>query len=87
MNDKFTEQRIIVNFLVKLNKSGTDIFDKFKLVYGVDAVSRAHVFEWAKRLRKGEWMRMMTRVWDVHCLPKWTKMSIGGECWSDLTYF
>ena len=54
MNDTFMEQRIIIRFLVKLNKNGTDFFNKLKLVYGEDAMSTSRVFEWAKRVRKGE---------------------------------
>uniref|UniRef100_A0A8C4QZV8 Mos1 transposase HTH domain-containing protein n=1 Tax=Eptatretus burgeri TaxID=7764 RepID=A0A8C4QZV8_EPTBU len=53
MNDKFMEQRIIIKFLVKLNESATDIFDKLKLVYAEDAMSRSRVFEWAKRFAEG----------------------------------
>ena len=61
------------DFGKKLNKSGTDIFDKLKLMYGEDTMSRSSVFEWAKRFAEG----LKTRSWDAHRLPKRTKMSKG----------
>ena len=47
------EQRIIIRFLVKLNESGMDIFNKLKLVNREDAMSRSRVFEWAKWFAEG----------------------------------
>ena len=52
-DDKFMVQRIIIKLLVKRNESGTDIFDKLKVVFRENAMSRLHVFEWAKRFVEG----------------------------------
>jgi hypothetical protein len=52
MLDKKTEQ-VIINFLVKVKKTTTEMFNLLNEVYGENTLSRAHVSEWCKRLSEG----------------------------------
>ena len=47
------EQRVNIQFLVKLRKSATETFHLFKEVYGEDCLSRTQAFEWHKRFPRG----------------------------------
>lgn len=48
------EQRIYIKFCFKLGKTATETNDMIKLTFGEDAMSRARVFEWFRRLEKGK---------------------------------
>ena len=48
------DQRINLKFLVKLKKTLTESLKMLQEAYGDQAMSRARVFEWHQRFRKGE---------------------------------
>lgn len=52
MNDKF-EVHANIKFLVKLNKTATETYEMICEAYGSNFMSRARVFEWHRRFRKG----------------------------------
>jgi hypothetical protein len=47
------EQRMNVQFCVKLKKSPSETFEMLKTVYGESTVSKSCVFKWHKRFREG----------------------------------
>jgi len=53
MSDCKSEQRVNINFLVKLKRSGTETFQLLTEASGEDCMSRARVFEWHKRFSEG----------------------------------
>lgn len=53
MSDRYLEQRIIIKFCVKLNKSASETYHLLKEAYGVGVLSRARVFDWHKRFKEG----------------------------------
>ncbi|KAE9541769.1 hypothetical protein AGLY_003760 [Aphis glycines] len=48
-----TEQRVYIKFCYKLGKTATETYQMLMLAYGVETMSRARVFEWFKRFKKG----------------------------------
>jgi len=48
MSDCKSEQRVNIEFLVKLKKSATETFQLLTEAYGEDFMSPARVFEWHK---------------------------------------
>ena len=48
-----TEQRICINFCLKLGKTGTETYEMMKTAFGDEAMSRARVFEWFRRFKEG----------------------------------
>ena len=48
-----TEQRINLNFLVRLGKTPSDTLEVLQEVYGDETMSRSRVFEWHKRFKEG----------------------------------
>ncbi|GFV72222.1 hypothetical protein TNCV_3354471 [Trichonephila clavipes] len=48
-----TNQRICIKFCFKLGKRGTQTYEMRKTAFGNEAVSRARVFEWLRRLKEG----------------------------------
>ncbi|XP_040114841.1 protein GVQW3 [Oryx dammah] len=53
MSDRYLEQRISIKFCVKLNKSASETHHLLKEAYGDEVMSRARVFDWHKRFKKG----------------------------------
>ncbi|XP_076969650.1 protein GVQW3 [Tamandua tetradactyla] len=53
MSDRYLEQRISIKFCVKLNKSASETHHLLKEAYGNEVMSRARVFDWHKRFKKG----------------------------------
>ena len=47
------EQRINLNFLIRLGKTPTETFNLLQEVYGDATMSRTRIFEWHKRFREG----------------------------------
>ena len=47
------EQRINLNFLVRLGKTPTDALKLLQAVYGNDTMSRTCLFEWHRRFKGG----------------------------------
>ena len=47
------EQRVNVEFCVRLGKSIAETYDLLKKVYGDECLSRTQVFEWFKRFKEG----------------------------------
>jgi hypothetical protein len=73
MNDKFVEWQIIIKFLIKLNRSVSEISDKLKQAYGDDSPSRPCVSKWAKGFWKGDWTCKMLHGWATNQLPTQTQ--------------
>ena len=48
-----TEQRVCIKFCQQLGKTGSETFQMLKEAYGPDAMSRARVFDWYRRFKKG----------------------------------
>jgi hypothetical protein len=46
------EQRAVINFCVKLNKTATETFKMLKSPYGEEFLSRKSVSEWYKRSKE-----------------------------------
>ncbi|GFX00422.1 protein GVQW3 [Trichonephila clavipes] len=53
MVSEIIEQRIVVKFHFKLEKTSTETYNLLKEVYGSESLSRARVFEWFKRFKDG----------------------------------
>jgi hypothetical protein len=54
MNDNcYLQQRIIIKFLTKLEKSGSEIYEMLKEGFSEEAMSHAHVFFWTKEFLNG----------------------------------
>jgi transposase len=51
--DQQLEQRINIEFLVKLGKSGPKICQMLQEAYGEDALKRSTVFKWVQHYREG----------------------------------
>ncbi|GFV36503.1 protein GVQW3 [Trichonephila clavipes] len=47
-----THQRICIKFCFKLRKTGTETYEMMKTAFGDEAMSRAWVFEWFRRLKE-----------------------------------
>jgi hypothetical protein len=47
-------QRCVIEFCVRLGKSGSEILQLIHQAYGNDAMRRAAVFEWWKSFKDGE---------------------------------
>lgn len=50
--DKMFEERVNIEFCIKLGKSSSEILEMQGTVYGKDAVKRSAVFEWHKMSKK-----------------------------------
>ncbi len=77
------EQRLNVKFLVKLEKSGTEVYEMLSKVYGEDTLNPATVYKWVKHFHEGsEGTALMCRVAP---LPHVLKMLIRYVCsWSPI---
>jgi hypothetical protein len=53
MSDQFLEQRINIEFCVKLRNNARDSCATFSDAYGREAMKKSNVFEWHKRFKKG----------------------------------
>lgn len=79
------EQRIVINFHMKLGKIATEIYDLLKEMYGNESLSHARVLVWFKRFQNGrEDVEDDSRLSHPPC-QKWLKMSNKSVIWSDLT--
>ncbi|GFY07319.1 protein GVQW3 [Trichonephila clavipes] len=47
------DQRICIKFCFKLGKMGTETYEMMKTAFGDEAISRARVFEWFRRIKEG----------------------------------
>lgn len=47
------EQRVCIKFCCKLDKSASETYRMIKEAFGEEALSRARIFEWYKRFKKG----------------------------------
>jgi len=47
------EQRCVIKFCVKLNKSATETFDIIREAYKDEAMYKTRVFEWHKQFENG----------------------------------
>jgi hypothetical protein len=47
------EQRVNIEFCVKLGKTPTETYEMLQTVYGDEALSHSSVFEWFERFRDG----------------------------------
>lgn len=47
------QQRVVVNFLLKLGKTATECHESLQTAYGSDSLSRTQIFEWYKRFKEG----------------------------------
>jgi hypothetical protein len=61
MSDNNLEQRIKIKFCVEIGKSASEPLALLMLAYGKYAMKKSSVFEWHRRLRKGEKMCKMTQ--------------------------
>jgi hypothetical protein len=52
IGDQFLEQRISINFSVKLGKNATHTYVMLSVVYGGEAVKKSSVFEWYKHFKE-----------------------------------
>jgi hypothetical protein len=52
------EQRAAMKFYVKLKKSSPETFGILKSAYGEECLSRISVFEWHKRFKEAQKVRM-----------------------------
>ncbi|GFU34574.1 protein GVQW3 [Trichonephila clavipes] len=48
-----TDQRICIKFCFKLSKTGIETYEIMKTAFGVEAMSRARVFEWFRPFKGG----------------------------------
>jgi len=53
MEKRNLEQRCAIKFCIKLNENATETYEKLKMVYGEDALSRTQVFRWPKSFLDG----------------------------------
>jgi hypothetical protein len=52
------EQRAVITFCVKLKKTATETFEMLKSVYSEECLSRTSVFEWHKRFKEAQKVKM-----------------------------
>jgi hypothetical protein len=52
------EQRAVIKFCVKLQKTATEMFEMLKSAYGEERLSRTSVFEWHIRHIEAQKVRM-----------------------------
>jgi hypothetical protein len=52
------EQRAVIKFCVKSKKTATETFEMLKSSYSEECLSRTSVFEWHKRFKEAQRVRM-----------------------------
>ena len=75
------EQRYVIKFCVKLNKSARETFASLTEAYGDATLSRTMVFKWQKAFKEGRKnLERRLAFWKINLVNKWSKRGSGASC-------